>query len=65
MYLMAGVLIIIGGLILKKIFNYEGISSFIIELPEYRLPSLAPCPPPQMTKQPSLLLSKHRPSSWS
>jgi len=40
MYLIAGILIILGGLLLKKIFNYEGSSAFIIELPEYRLPSL-------------------------
>ena len=39
-YVVAGLLIILGGLLLKKIFNYEGSSSFIIELPEYRLPSL-------------------------
>ncbi|NCC75907.1 MAG: ferrous iron transporter B [Clostridia bacterium] len=40
MYLIAGALIIIGGLFLKKLFNYESTSSFIIELPEYRLPSI-------------------------
>jgi len=39
-YLMAGLLIIGGGLILKRIFGFEGDSTFIIELPEYRLPSL-------------------------
>ncbi len=40
MYIAAGLLIILGGLLLKRIFNYEGSSAFIIELPEYRLPSL-------------------------
>lgn len=41
-YLLAGLVIIAGGLLLKKIFRYEGenISSFILELPEYKLPSL-------------------------
>jgi ferrous iron transport protein B len=39
-YGVAGLLIIIGGLLLKRIFHFESTSSFIIELPEYRLPSL-------------------------
>ena len=40
MYLIAGVLIIIGGLLLKKIFRFESTSPFILELPNYKLPSL-------------------------
>ncbi len=41
-YIMAGLVIIVGGLFLRKLFRYEGenISSFILELPEYKLPSL-------------------------
>ena len=39
-YLLAGVMIIAGGLLLKRIFKWENTSSFIIELPEYKLPSL-------------------------
>jgi ferrous iron transport protein B len=40
MYLMAGALILIGGLLLKRIFHYESKSAFILELPDYKLPSL-------------------------
>ncbi|SCP99085.1 ferrous iron transport protein B [Anaerobium acetethylicum] len=40
MYVIAGVLIIIGGLLLKRIFGFEGTSTFIFELPEYKIPSL-------------------------
>ncbi len=41
-YVLAGLVIIAGGLLLKKLFKYEGenVSSFILELPEYKLPSL-------------------------
>ncbi len=39
-YLLAGLMIIIGGLLLQRIFKWENTSSFIIELPEYKLPSL-------------------------
>ena len=40
MYLMAFAMIVLGGLLLKRIFVWENKSSFIMELPEYRLPSL-------------------------
>jgi len=40
MYIIAGVMIIIGGLMLKRIFGFESDSRFIIELPEYKVPSL-------------------------
>lgn len=40
MYILAFVMIAIGGLMLKKIFVWENTSSFIIELPEYKIPSL-------------------------
>ncbi|MPW25565.1 ferrous iron transport protein B [Alkalibaculum sp. M08DMB] len=40
MYILAFIMIAIGGLILKKIFVWENTSSFIIELPEYKIPSL-------------------------
>ncbi|NLK71816.1 MAG: ferrous iron transporter B [Clostridiales bacterium] len=39
-YILAIIMIIIGGLLLKKIFVWENTSSFIIELPEYKVPSL-------------------------
>lgn len=39
-YLLAIVMIVIGGLLLKKIFVWESTSSFIMELPEYKVPSL-------------------------
>jgi len=39
-YVIAGIVIIVSGLILKKIYKYESSSSFILELPEYKLPSL-------------------------
>ncbi len=40
MYLIAIVMIVIGGLLLKKIFVWENQSQFIMELPEYKIPSL-------------------------
>lgn len=40
MYLIAITTIVIGGLLLKKIFVWENTSQFILELPEYKLPSL-------------------------
>jgi ferrous iron transport protein B len=40
MYFIAGALIVVGGLLLKRIFRFESTSSFILELPEYKLPSL-------------------------
>lgn len=39
MYLLAITMIIIGGLLLKKIFVWENTSQFIMELPEYKFPS--------------------------
>lgn len=39
-YVLAIAIIIISGLLLKKIFVWESSSQFIMELPEYRLPSL-------------------------
>jgi len=39
-YIIAIIMIIIGALLLKKIFRWENSSPFIIELPEYKLPSL-------------------------
>ncbi|MCM1990670.1 ferrous iron transport protein B [Oceanirhabdus seepicola] len=41
MYIIAIVMIVIGGLLLKKIFVWENTSSFILELPEYKIPSLS------------------------
>ncbi len=40
LYVIAGLLILSGGLLLKRIFNYKNVSSFILELPEYKLPSI-------------------------
>lgn len=40
MYLIAAVVIVISGLIIKKIFNLKNDSSFILELPEYKIPSI-------------------------
>jgi ferrous iron transport protein B len=40
MYLIAITMIVIGGLLLKKIFVWDNSSQFIMELPDYRLPSL-------------------------
>lgn len=40
MYIMAFALIIIGGLLLKRLFVWESTSHFILELPEYKIPSL-------------------------
>ncbi|NTW05480.1 MAG: ferrous iron transporter B [Peptococcaceae bacterium] len=39
-YLIAGALIIIVGLIIKKIYRLESSSAFIVEIPEYKLPSI-------------------------
>ncbi len=41
MYIIAIVMIVIGGLLLKKLFVWENTSQFIMELPEYKLPSLS------------------------
>jgi ferrous iron transport protein B len=40
MYALAIIMIVVGGLLLKKIFVWENTSQFIIELPEYKIPSL-------------------------
>lgn len=40
MYLLAFVMIAIGGLVLRKIFVWESSTSFIMELPAYKLPSI-------------------------
>jgi ferrous iron transport protein B len=40
MYLLAIVMIALGGLLLKKIFVWENTSIFLIELPEYKIPSV-------------------------
>jgi ferrous iron transport protein B len=40
MYLIAIAMIVIGGLLLKKIFVWDNSSQFIMELPNYKLPSL-------------------------
>lgn len=39
-YVLAIVVIILGGLFLKNAFKWESYSTFILELPEYRVPSL-------------------------
>lgn len=39
-YIVAILMILIGGLLLKKIFVWENTSQFIMELPEYKVPSL-------------------------
>lgn len=39
-YLLAFALIILGGIVLKKLFVWESTSSFILELPEYKIPSI-------------------------
>ena len=39
-YMLAFGMIVIGGVLLKRIFAWKSTSSFILELPEYRLPSL-------------------------
>lgn len=39
-YVLAIVVIILGGLFLKNAFKWESYSSFILELPEYKVPSL-------------------------
>jgi len=40
MYIIAIAMIVVGGLLLKRIFVWENTSPFIMELPEYKLPSL-------------------------
>ena len=40
MYMLAFAMIVLGGMLLKKIFVWENVSSFILELPEYKIPSL-------------------------
>ncbi|MBZ9634460.1 ferrous iron transport protein B [Clostridium sp. FP1] len=40
MYIIAITVIVLGGLLLKKIFVWENTSQFIMELPDYKLPSL-------------------------
>ncbi|MDN5351425.1 MAG: ferrous iron transport protein [Clostridiales bacterium] len=40
MYILAIGVIILGGLLLKKLFVWENTSYFILELPEYKVPSL-------------------------
>ncbi|MGX8795931.1 ferrous iron transport protein B [Fusibacter sp. JL298sf-3] len=40
MYILAIVVIILGGLFLKNAFKWEATSTFIMELPEYKVPSL-------------------------
>jgi len=40
MYILAFALIIIGGLLLKRLFVWESATHFILELPEYKIPSL-------------------------
>lgn len=39
-YMVAIIMILLGGLLLKKIFVWESTSPFIMELPEYKLPNL-------------------------
>lgn len=41
MYIIAIAMIVIGGLLLKKLFVWDNTSQFILELPEYKLPSLS------------------------
>lgn len=41
MYIIAILIIVLAGLLLKKLFVSEGPSQFIIELPEYKIPSLS------------------------
>ncbi len=40
MYILAFVMIIIGGLLLRRLFVWESATNFILELPEYKIPSL-------------------------
>ncbi len=40
MYILAILVIIIGGLLLKRIFVWDNYTPFILELPQYKLPSL-------------------------
>ena len=39
-YIVALLMILLGGLLLKKVFVWENTSQFIMELPEYKVPSL-------------------------
>jgi ferrous iron transport protein B len=40
MYIIAVMVIALGGILLKKLFHWDSTASFIIELPSYKLPSL-------------------------
>lgn len=40
MYILAVAMIVMGGLLLQRIFHWENTSQFIMELPEYKWPSL-------------------------
>ncbi len=40
MYILAVAMIVIGGLLLKRIYVWDNTSNFIMELPEYKFPSL-------------------------
>jgi len=40
MYIIAFAMIAIGGILLRKLFAFESTSTFIIELPEYKIPSI-------------------------
>ncbi len=40
MYILAVAMIVVGGLILKRLFVWENTSYFIMELPEYKIPSI-------------------------
>ncbi|RSK25842.1 ferrous iron transporter B [Bacillus sp. HMF5848] len=39
MYILAIIMILLGGLLLKRIFVWESVPSFFMELPEYKIPS--------------------------
>ncbi len=41
MYFLAIAMIVVGGLLLKRLFVWESSSQFIMELPEYKMPSLS------------------------
>ena len=40
MYILAIAMIVVGGLLLKKLYVWESTSQFIMELPEYKIPSI-------------------------
>lgn len=40
MYLLAFAMIVVGGLILKRLYVWDNTSQFILELPEYKIPSI-------------------------